>query len=357
MRVMRTNQNGFVAIFSVLMIMSILTLVTIGYSNVTRDAQRRTLDNQLDTQAFYAAESGINDAQKYIDSAPIGGLAPKTECQGLVGSDYFGGYNTGINSNLGVGYSCVLVDNVVKDLIFSSVAKVGTGSPKVVPIETSNGGVVSAMTIKWEDPSGNTIINDNSGLSYSNILRGINGWGSGLGILRLDIVPSNNLNRNILIDSAYTFFLYPTTTASGSTFTIGNGSSGQGGLIPVDCPSASEPCSTRITLSGSSSSTYIMRLQAIYNDVKVTISNLTDTAGNATSFKNAQFMVDVTGRANDVFRRVQVRLPQNTNGRIPDFALMTADSLCKRIMVSQSGNTIDTEEVSSSDINTACAIQ
>jgi len=35
-------------------------------SNITRQAQRRTLDDQLNTQAFYAAESGINDAKPHF---------------------------------------------------------------------------------------------------------------------------------------------------------------------------------------------------------------------------------------------------------------------------------------------------
>lgn len=356
----RKNESGFVAIFSVLIIMSILTLVTIGYSNVTRDAQRRTIDSQLDTQAFYAAESGVNDAIKYIESAASADLAQKTGCQdNPIGGDagqVFSGYDTSINSNLQTGYSCVIIDNVVKDLIFSSVSKVGTGSPKVVPIEPSNGGVVSAMTISWEDPSGNTRINDTSDVTYPNILRGTTGWGDGLGILRLDIVPVNNLNRGTLIDSAYTFFLYPSVTAAGSTFTVGNGPDSQGGLIPVDCPSATSACTARLTLGGSSSTKYVMRLQSIYNDTKVTISNLTTTSGETTSFRNAQYMVDVTGRANDVFRRVQVRLPQKSNGRIPDFALLTSDSLCKRILVSESGSTVDGNGVGS-DLNTACALE
>ena len=98
-----------------------------------------------------------------------------------------------------------------------------------------------------------------------------------------------------------------------------------------------------------------MRLQSIYNDTKVTISNLT-TASGETSFKNAQYMIDVTGRANNVFRRIQVRMPQKSNGRIPDFALLTADTICKRMLVSQSGATVDSSDIGATDRDGACSL-
>ena len=70
----KINEAGFIAIFSVLVIMGILTLLTIGFSNVTRQAQKRALDDHLNTHAFYAAESGINIAK----SKP---LVDKPDCE------------------------------------------------------------------------------------------------------------------------------------------------------------------------------------------------------------------------------------------------------------------------------------
>jgi Tfp pilus assembly protein PilX len=64
------NQSGFVSIVVCLIIMVILTLVTIGFSKLMGRAQRQALDRQLSTQAFYAAESGVNDALLVYKSDP-----------------------------------------------------------------------------------------------------------------------------------------------------------------------------------------------------------------------------------------------------------------------------------------------
>lgn len=49
--------------------------------------------------------------------------------------------------------------------------------------------------------------------------------------------------------------------------------------------------------------------------------------------KGAQIKVDSTGKAQDVLRRIQVRLPLNATGsqnQLPDNALQSTDSICKR---------------------------
>ena len=58
-------------------------------------------------------------------------------------------------------------------------------------------------------------------------------------------------------------------------------------------------------------------------------------------FKGAQVVIDSTGRANDVLRRVQVRITGGTTtfsygdntGNYPDNVLESADSICKRLSV------------------------
>ena len=65
------EQDGIIAFFSVLVIMGILTLLTIGFSKVTRDAKKRTFDDALNTQAFYAAETGVNGAITAVRSGGI----------------------------------------------------------------------------------------------------------------------------------------------------------------------------------------------------------------------------------------------------------------------------------------------
>jgi len=58
----------------------------------------------------------------------------------------------------------------------------------------------------------------------------------------------------------------------------------------------------------------------------------TDGSGNPVSFTGAQVLIDVTGKAQDVLRRVQVRVPATgTSANLTsDYAMQSTDSICKR---------------------------
>jgi hypothetical protein len=85
-------------------------------------------------------------------------------------------------------------------------------------------------------------------------------------------------------------------------------------------------------------------MQALYNDVQVNLNSVATATSTDVTLKDGQAVVDVTGKANDVFRRVQVRLPLKGTGTAtnstsagsgfaPSFAILSADSLCKRLAV------------------------
>ena len=56
------DQRGFAAIVVALVLILVLSLLTIGFAELMRHEQRSALDKQLSSQAYYAAESGVNDA-------------------------------------------------------------------------------------------------------------------------------------------------------------------------------------------------------------------------------------------------------------------------------------------------------
>jgi hypothetical protein len=75
-----------------------------------------------------------------------------------------------------------------------------------------------------------------------------------------------------------------------------------------------------------------MRVSSIYEDVSLQI-NGKDTAGTQVGLIGSQVVIDSTGKARDVLRRIQVRVPaSSTSGlsQIPDEALQSTDSICKR---------------------------
>ena len=58
-----SNQKGGVSIYVSMAIMSVLMLITLSFATVMAQNYQQTADSQLNTQAFYAAETGIADAR------------------------------------------------------------------------------------------------------------------------------------------------------------------------------------------------------------------------------------------------------------------------------------------------------
>lgn len=321
-----TKNNGFVSIFSVLIIMAVLSLTLLGFSAVVRRAQITSLNDQLSTQAYYAAESGVNDVMAYLKTP--GSHPDKPDCKATTDGAQPTGGPVNIDSALNVGYTCVLIKSSAPDIKFPSVPLQGVGNAKIVRFEASSGNIKS-FNITLNSPSGAVDITNGS----KGDLKPETSRSGDLGMLRVDLTPtSGSLDRRTLIENGYTFFLDFTKSGSfTSSYTILNGKE-SGELINPKCNPA-PPCTTTITLNGKFASSYVMRLQSIYSPVSATIDKITNTTGGAVTLINGQKVIDVTGHASGVYRRIQVRLSSDDTGLTPAFVLESADSVCKLLQV------------------------
>jgi hypothetical protein len=327
---MNKNNNGFVSIFSVLIIMSVLTLIMVGFSQVVRRASVSNLNDQLSTQAFYAAESGVNAAITYLKTA---GAADKTSCNsGPAGSPTTS--TTNLDSALQVGYTCVLISKSAPDIKFSSVPVQGTAAPKIVTLDSGNAAnIPTGLDVTLGSTSGSAFVSASSG---GELPQESSRPATVLGMLRVDMVPTSGSLDRAALSNGYTFFLDFSTSGTNGSANVYKGVQA-GELVRVKCAAA--PCKATINLNNSGSQAYSLRLQSIYSPLKVTIDKVTGPAG-AIKLVNGQSIVDVTGQANSVYRRVQVRLPAEGNLSTP-FSLLTADSICKKLEITP-GNTTDT---------------
>ncbi len=322
-----SNQEGMVAIFSVLIIMAVLTLVTISFSNITRQAQKRTLDEHLNTQAFYAAESGINVASKLIGERGYSGK--KESCT----SNELPGFTYDIDTTRNIGISCLLINASAPDLEYGSVPVMGINEPITTVVASASGHPVSSLRFEWDSSVSRDPIGNRSNADFLDAAA----WGSNVGMLKVDLVPVNIApsQRDALINSSFTFFLYPTTSSSGRTvMTATPGLPGQGVTMVTRCNGSGEyRCVGQVNLSPASSG-YYLRMQSYYNPVRVRATAL-DGSGNTIDLRDGQIIIDVTGRANDVYRRVQVRLPAKSDaayrtGFHDVFAIFSGSSICKQ---------------------------
>jgi hypothetical protein len=151
---------------------------------------------------------------------------------------------------------------------------------------------------------------------------------------------------------ARTYFLYPSVTAGGTVnyFTGGNITDGysdvdtensSGQVVSGQCadPALLGPRYCNVTVNGlnaSGAAAYYVRLKAIYRDVKVNLIGK-NNLGNEIPLPGAQYVIDSTGKANDVLKRIQVRVPIESAFNWPEYVVDSASSICKRLVVNTTG--------------------
>ena len=115
-------------------------------------------------------------------------------------------------------------------------------------------------------------------------------------------------------------------------------------------PIASSPtyaCTAGLTFGGMPNTSpaanmHYVRISAIYANthVKMTLTK----SGVPVKFNNVQPEIDVTGRTNDVFRRVKARVQFNAASYMPNYAMESGQTICKNMLVTD-------DAVSSADNN------
>lgn len=355
MKGLRTDQSGMVSIVVALVIMGIMTLVSVSFAFLTRREQRQALDRQLSTQAFYAAETGVNDAVSKIRNNTLGAV---TDCSDAQQSQISS--NRELDSSTGVGYTCVLVNRTPDSLIYDTIE---TDNSIVVRIRANQN--IDNLKISWQDASdagnfedgwfsdarGNYYLPQDKamkGNAVSNFLTSGSGqqtadFPNHIGMLRATIIPTNAItSTNSLLENSQTVFLYP----EGHDLADQNGSvafrnnqqlSREGVFGSGECNTQNQGgdfprhCNTVIT--NINHDDFYLRLKAIYRPVAVTIT-ATNDSGERLALDGAQAVVDATGKANDVLRRIQVRVPLRKDSYYyPEFALESANTICKRMRV------------------------
>jgi hypothetical protein len=338
-----------VAIMVTVIIMMVISLIVIGFTRVIRREQRQVLDRQLSTQAFYAAESGVNDVADRIpgilDTNPN---YEKDDC-----ADDATLSNVVLDASTSVQVTCTLVDPTPQTLVYSGIGS----ESKVVPIISKNPAqTIQRIRIVWRDEAARNEnfttpnnCNDHYSSAGGNRFPPASIWNCTVGIMRIDLVPTQNgvfLSRSSLQANAFTALFYPGSGGSGSFAYATARGTNQGAIHQTRCTAGSPAvCTMEITgLAIFSSNSFHMRMKTLYGVSNVTIE-AGDLLGNNYELRGAQALVDVTGKANDVLRRIQVRVPASILGRqnLPDFALQTTDDICKRLSVVPNINFISSD--------------
>lgn len=326
------DERGIVSIMVTIILMIVISLIVIAFARTSRREQRDSLDRQLSTNAFYAAESGVNAAYKELVLHPSLLKDYTSNCTGP--NSFAQDASISLPATVGVAssnaaYTCIFVDPSV-----STIEHLPTSEPFAFPIKKAGVGTFGNVDIYWDANAGD----DPAAVGYNSCPDpGTNpaDWPStkscGSGILRLELTDDSHLSQNRV------FMIYPSKSGGGAiTYNPSSPASPPGSVEThkATCDVSSTPKQCHIQLAGLSMAVYA-RVSGLYKNYQLTVQ----ASGNQ-EFADAQVMVDATGKAADVQRRIQVRYNLSNFGG-PQAVIQAGASACKRFSIDGSSVTDD----------------
>jgi len=326
------QEAGVVSLMVTLVMMIVITLIVLGFAEIARNEQRSSLDDQLSTQAYYAAESGVNDARAVIDAAISSGNKPQDKNTCSPDSNY---QATGIVDSVHtVSYTCLQVDTHPLELSYTIGA-----SSNVIPL-VSAGGAFPRFDLTWTT-QGDATKCPSSG--SPNTFPDQSSWVASScpsPVVRVDLVKATPpLSRANWANATATMFFVPFSSNVANVGTVGDKGAAHGaqcsGTTTATCKAS---ICADAACSGLLGTQYYARITTLYVETNVGLT----ISASGIKFDGAQAIIDATGKAQDVLRRIRVAVDLTDANAypVPGGAIVSADSICKRFGVTNTSFTV-----------------
>jgi Tfp pilus assembly protein PilX len=372
------RQQGAVSLFVVIFATLLITIVTVGFVQLMLRDQQQATSTDLSQSAYDSALAGVEDAKRLLllDQACRNGTASssvnctaitaaltptagesQTACDTLSQAGIVTETNgetiiqqsTGDNSAaLNQAYTCVKIGVNTSDYKGS----IDTNQSDIVPLRGV--GTFDSIELSWfsrEDvstetdtiefpttgadislpPEGSEWPDNNPPLLRAQLMQ----MGGGFKLTDFDdSQPGNRSNAN-------TLFLYPSATGLVTKdFALDARRSPSNAPQKIQCHTSflqgEYACTTTITLpqpidGNTASRNAYLRLTSLYNGAHYSIKLKNGTQD--VQFNGVQPLVDSTGRANDLFRRVEARVELVGDFTYPEAAIDMEGDLCKNFVI------------------------
>ena len=342
------DQNGAAAMLTVIFITIILLVMTISFIRLSIIEDRLTGDGDLSSRAYYATESGLEEAKRAIRDFSKGTL-DGTSLNGdscLVPDGYDGVLSP--PDRFDIEITCMLIDldpasyefnlSSPNTTVKAPLQAILSGTP---PTDNFN-----EVRVKWHinanptsdgdgELGGATGINLRPNADETSLLS-VPEWSE---VERfpamLDIQffkqPDGNFTEDDL--SSYRVYANPTQAAPGP-YTVFQGANTigpeEGDIVPSNCEAAAAPgtFACEVIFRGfPDDSDYFIQITNLYRQANVEVSVWNGV--NNKSFNGGQANVDVTARSGDVFRRVRATISLTEPSLLPDATITSSGSICK----------------------------
>lgn len=373
-----TNNRGATALFVVLFSTLLMSVLAIGFMRLMIQEQIRAIDNDLSQSAYDSATAGVEDAKRVIKACQNAGFDPTNNaCRAIAAkecntvsaaglADDTGGEvliqtSSASGAEMDQAYTCVKISMDTPDYL----AGVSPDRSLMIPLRAKAN--FNKIIISWqlvtdgigddlENPGGDLPVNLIKPVLYSNIGTA---WQKTPALVRAQFITPNSAGFTLAdldqSSASSTAFLYPQiSSALPSLVPLGNDVLSRYTASSIDpwLPNSNSPlpvacsesryqdggyaCMVEITLDSTvaaESDVAMLRLTTLYQTKTSFSVQLRDTSGSEVLFSGIQPSVDSTGRANNVFRRVESRLSLDGGFGFPERAIDLKGSLCKNFYV------------------------
>ena len=372
-----TLQRGSASLFAVVFSTLLLTVLTVGFVRLMIIDQHQATNNNLSQSAYDAALAGVEDAKRVVRAAQLGNAQAMqaltdygNTCQMIRRSGVIQGsaeaetiIASGTSSTgqaFDQAYTCVKIDMNTPDFLYKSIED----KSQLIPLRAT--GEFDTVVVEWykRDDEGNIGKDATSPAgesTASDALYNKQTWGANTpALMRAQIInPGETMSLGHFDATGATAFMRPhvpksdvsdTNLYSGTAFSVAatpratDGQAHDNGVTVSMCSrsfkfSGMYSCKASIhvgTVSQKASLNAFLRLTPLYKgaSVKVSLKN----SDKIISFDGVQPAVDSTGRASNLFRRVEARLQIGDDFSYPENAVELLNNLCKDFSVTNTGH-------------------
>ncbi len=321
------RQDGFVSLFTCIMISLLLMVVTLSMVTLETLQLRKAEDAEQSLRAYYAAEAGVEDAVSKVLSGVIAQGTDQT-CA-TVGSS-----KTGYDVPGAAGWTCQQISfsgNPTGKLETADAAKtIDPGTP------SSN---YNSVKIEW-DQSSSPLPNAYNARPVAAALPAAGAWTYAAPPVELSIVeyPRGNFSSSSANLKLGNVLFLPGGAGAALPVIYNAGLAGIGvqfGSCAVGNPVYR--CSAVVSnLANTNTDNYIFRIRSRYNPTAYRLTFYTgpNANGNIVSVPDGTATIDVTARAGQTYRRVISKLPLN-NGAAEglNYVMFSDTDICKNFIV------------------------
>jgi Tfp pilus assembly protein PilX len=365
------SQKGAVSLFVVIFAALLITVVTVSFVRIMIQNQKQASAADLSQSAYDSAQAGVEDAKRallrYQDICNSGGdcAAVRTQINSTVCNDAIKTLqdvsgaasdeeikiqNSSANA-LDQAYTCVKIETQTDDY----VGEIGQDTSKVIPLVGNED--FDSIKIEWFNSSDHqgsgTEVNVPLFTDGVPLLNQDNWTSASLQnrppVIRTQLIEYNTAGFNLSDfngtnpgGSSNALFLYPTDivdTAKNLSSNVRLNPATPNTPVQINCKdnlaAGGYACSATLNLPravDSSHKAYLV-LKSFYKGTNYRIT-LIGADGDTVEFDGVQPAIDSTGRANDLFRRVQARVEMvDTSFPYPQAEIDINGNLCKNFMV------------------------